>query len=179
MPNATITASEIAQQLSRAKPPMIIDVRSAAEFNAQNLPGSVNIPLHVVSESQLKQVLTQNDLNCPIYLLCASGMRAQKAASVLGEATPFTLVVIEGGLTALADAGAKLHIGKSGAIPLERQVRIVAGSLVIISVVLGATVAPTLFGLAAFVGAGLVFAGVTDTCGMGMMLARMPWNRAA
>jgi hypothetical protein len=60
---------------------------------------------------------------------------------------------------------------------LERQVRIAAGSLVLLGVALGAFVSQWLYGLSAFVGAGLVFAGLTDTCGMGMLLARMPWNR--
>ena len=61
---------------------------------------------------------------------------------------------------------------------LERQVRIAAGSLVVIGAVVGQFVHPGGFGLSAFIGAGLVFAGVTDTCGMGMMIAKMPWNRA-
>ena len=68
--------------------------------------------------------------------------------------------------------------GERKAISLERQVRIAAGSLVVLGTALGAFVHPDFLGLSAFVGAGLVFAGVTDTCGMGMMLARMPWNRA-
>ena len=74
------------------------------------------------------------------------------------------------------DAGLPVVRGKK-AVSLERQVRIAAGSLVVIGVALGLLVHPVLFGLSGFVGAGLVFAGVTDTCGMGMMLARMPWNR--
>lgn len=67
----------------------------------------------------------------------------------------------------------------AGAISLERQVRIAAGSLVVIESVLAATVHPAFLALAVLVGAGLVFAGITDSCGMGMLLTRMPWNRRA
>jgi rhodanese-related sulfurtransferase len=83
---------------------------------------------------------------------------------------------VEGGTLACVEAGLPVVRGKK-AISLERQVRIAAGSLVLIGVLLGWLVHPALAGLAAFVGAGLVFAGLTDTCGMGLLLARMPWNR--
>ena len=94
------------------------------------------------------------------------------------EAAGFEKVVnVEGGTSAWLDTNLPSVAGKK-AISLERQVRIAAGSLVVIGVALGHFVAPGWFGLSAFVGAGLVFAGVTDTCGMGMLIARMPWNRA-
>ena len=94
------------------------------------------------------------------------------------EATGFEKMVnVEGGTSAWLDANLPAVKGKK-AMSLERQVRIAAGSLVVVGVALGHFVAPGWFGLSAFVGAGLVFAGVTDTCGMGMLIARMPWNRA-
>ena len=85
---------------------------------------------------------------------------------------------VEGGTKACEQAGLPLVRGKQ-VISLERQVRIAAGSLVLTGVILGWFVHPIFFGLSAFVGAGLVFAGVTDTCGMGLLLARMPWNRVS
>ena len=85
-------------------------------------------------------------------------------------------MIVEGGIGALDNAGASLQKGQGTIMSLERQVRIAAGSLVVIGVALGTLVNPWFYGLSGFVGAGLVFAGVTDTCGMGMMLARMPWN---
>jgi hypothetical protein len=89
----------------------------------------------------------------------------------------FTNVVnVEGGTLACEQAGLPIVRGRK-AISLERQVRIAAGSLVVTGAVLGYLVHPAFIGLAAFIGAGLVFAGITDTCGMGMLLARMPWNR--
>jgi rhodanese-related sulfurtransferase len=86
------------------------------------------------------------------------------------------VVNIEGGTLAWEEAGLPVVRGQK-MMSLERQVRIAAGALVLIGVILGWLVDPTFAGLAAFVGAGLVFAGLTDTCGMGMLLARMPWNR--
>jgi predicted branched-subunit amino acid permease len=88
-------------------------------------------------------------------------------------------VVIDGGIGALNSAGVAIKQGGGTLISLERQVRIAAGSLVVIGVALGALVHPGFYGIAAFVGAGLVFAGVSDSCAMGMMLARMPWNNSS
>ena len=88
-------------------------------------------------------------------------------------------MVIEGGINALNSAGVAIEKGSSNVISLERQVRIAAGSLVVVGVVLGTVLNQWFYALAGFVGAGLVFAGVTDTCGMGMMLARMPWNNVS
>ncbi len=86
------------------------------------------------------------------------------------------MVNVEGGTQAWDQAGLPVVRGQQ-AMSLERQVRIAAGSLVVLGSALGAFVSPYWIGLAAFVGAGLVFAGITDTCGMGMLLARMPWNK--
>lgn len=83
---------------------------------------------------------------------------------------------VEGGTLAWEGAGLPVVRGRR-VISLERQVRIAAGALVVAGVLLGWLVHPAFLGLSAFVGAGLVFAGVTDTCGMGLLLARMPWNR--
>ena len=106
-------------------------------------------------------------------LICRTGQRAAKAQEILAGAGT-RAVVLEGGVERascpLASAGA-------AGMSLERQVRIAAGSLVVLGVALGQLVHPAFYGLSAFVGAGLVFAGITDTCGMGMILARMPWNR--
>ena len=94
------------------------------------------------------------------------------------EAAGFTKIVnVAGGTSAWQSAGLPVVEGKK-VMSLERQVRIAAGSLVVIGAVVGQFVHPAGYGLSAFIGAGLVFAGVTDTCGMGMMIAKMPWNRA-
>ena len=87
-----------------------------------------------------------------------------------------TIVNVEGGTKAWEEAGYSVARGKK-AMSLERQVRIAVGLLVLTGVVLSELVHPYLIGISAFVGAGLVFAGITDTCGMGMLLAKMPWNQ--
>jgi rhodanese-related sulfurtransferase len=98
------------------------------------------------------------------------------ACARLQAAGQANVVNVEGGTLAWAEAGLPVVRGPK-AISLERQVRIAAGSLVLLGAVLGWFVHPAFVGLSAFIGAGLVFAGVTDTCGMALLLARMPWNQ--
>ena len=113
--------------------------------------------------------------NEPLYVVCRSGSRGQQACEKFLKAGFTNVVNIEGGTMACVEAGLPVVRGKK-AISLERQVRIAAGSLVLLGAGLS-FVHPAFIGLSAFVGAGLVFAGITDTCGMGMILARMPWNQ--
>ncbi len=105
-----------------------------------------------------------------------SGSRGRQTCEKFLAAGFTNVVQIEGGTLACLEAGLPIVRGKK-AISLERQVRIAAGSLVLLGVTLGWLVHPALYGLSAFIGAGLVFAGITDTSGMGMMLSRMPWNQ--
>lgn len=153
---------------------LVVDVRTPAEFAAAHIRGSVNVPLGDLSNDggRLAQLAGER----PVALVCRTGKRAEAACAPLaGHAGE--LRVLEGGVEAWERAGLPLVRGEGG-MSLERQVRIVAGSLVVVGVALGFGVHPAFFGLSAFVGAGLVFAGVTDTCGMALVLARMPWNRA-
>ena len=115
----------------------------------------------------------------PLYVICQSGGRAAKAVEQFHAAGFSNVVSVEGGTTAWETGRAAGRRGRARSISLERQVRIGAGSLVLLGVLLGWLVHPAFFALSAFVGAGLVFAGVTDWCGMGMLLARMPWNQVA
>jgi rhodanese-related sulfurtransferase len=115
----------------------------------------------------------------PAYLLCRTGVRAAKAAEKFAAAGQNRGVVVEGGTQAWIEAGLPVHRGTAKVISLERQVRIAAGALVLLGVLLGWLVNPVFFGLSGFVGAGLIFAGITDFCGMGLLLARMPWNNRA
>ena len=112
----------------------------------------------------------------PMYFICRSGSRGQQACEKFVKADFPNVVNVEGGTMACVDAGLPVVRGKK-AVSLERQVRIGAGSLVLLGAILGWLVHPAFIGLSAFVGAGLLYSGVTDTCGMGMVLARMPWNR--
>ena len=113
----------------------------------------------------------------PLYIICRSGSRGRQACEKFAAAGYTNVVNVEGGTLAWEQAGLPVVPGKK-TISLERQVRIAAGALVVLGTALGFFVHPAFLSLPAFVGAGLIFAGVTDTCGMGMLLARMPWNRA-
>jgi rhodanese-related sulfurtransferase len=112
----------------------------------------------------------------PLYVICRTGSRAAKAYEKLQAAGIENVVSVEEGTMGWEQAGLPVVRGRK-VIALERQVRIAAGLLVALGVALGWLVHPAFLGLSAFVGAGLVFAGLTDTCGMGLLLARMPWNR--
>ena len=150
----------------------LIDVRTPAEYGSIHADGAVNHPMESL---QLEKIpFSKED---EIHVICQSGGRSLKVSQRL-EAAGFTHIVnIEGGTSAWHAAGLPVVEGKK-VMSLERQVRIAAGSLVVIGAAIGQFVHPGGFGLSAFIGAGLVFAGVTDTCGMGMMIAKMPWNRA-
>ncbi|NVK41627.1 MAG: rhodanese-like domain-containing protein [Oceanospirillaceae bacterium] len=161
-------------QLSAQQPCTVVDVRSGAEYRSERLPNTVHIPLQELPDAGNRlEPVTPGDT---LYLLCQSGKRAASAAQALSQQQHCELVVIEGGLNALKQQGVKLERSKAG-LSLERQVRIAAGALVLLGVLLGSLVHPAGFALSAFVGAGLMFAGITDWCGMALLLARMPWNR--
>ena len=159
----------------------IIDLRTHIEVNAERLDGSVHFPVQQLQAAELKRYLQQQNHKSaqPIYLLCASGQRAVHASSQLQGQLKSQLVIIDGGLNALKLLGMSVIKGSSTVISLEQQVRIGSGSLVVLGVFLGLLVHPWFYGLAAVVGVGLVFAGVTNSCGMAMMLEKMPWNRQA
>jgi rhodanese-related sulfurtransferase len=153
----------------------LIDVRTPVEFREVHVKEARNVPLDRLDPAALVQA-RNGDEDKPLYLICRSGSRGRQACEKFLAAGYTHVVNIEGGTLACIEAGLPIVRGKK-AISLERQVRIVAGSLVLLGVMLGWLVHPAFLGLSAFIGAGLVFAGITDTCGMGMMLARMPWNQ--
>jgi len=154
---------------------LLLDVRSPAEFRSGRVQGAVNLPLEDVTDLNVRALLAGNDQKT-VLLLCASGGRARTAAKRLAASGLKTLVV-QGGTNACSQAGLPIDKDAGGAISVERQVRIAAGTLVFGGVLLGAYVDPAFYGLSGFIGAGLIFAGVTDWCGMGLLLARAPWNR--
>ena len=155
----------------------LVDVRTPAEFEEVHAEGARLLPLDKLDASTLKQQMQAgNGSGRAVYLICRSGDRSKRAADQLAGQGLEHVYVVEGGTQAWEAAGLPVKRGRK-MISLERQVRIGAGSLVILGVLLGWLVHPVLYLLAAFVGAGLVFAGVTDTCGMAMVLAKMPWNQ--
>ncbi len=155
---------------------LYLDVRTPAEYASGHWPNSINLPLSGCTPERIQSLCDELKLkNATIYLICASGKRSQMAATQLNGVIP--VCTVEGGLASCTTDQLQSTAGRK-IIPLERQVRIAAGSLVLAGVVIGFLVHPAGFGLSGFVGAGLVFAGITDTCGMGILLSRMPWNQA-
>ncbi|WP_020474288.1 rhodanese-like domain-containing protein [Zavarzinella formosa] len=166
---ATISPNDFVALKRAGKILNLIDVRTPVEYRSIHAEGARSIPLDRLDAANVSQ-------SEPIYVICHTGGRAAKACEMLKLAGNPNVVNVEGGTKAWEEAGLPVVRGKK-AMSLERQVRIAAGSLVLIGVALGFLVHEYLFGLSGFVGAGLVFAGVTDTCGMGMLFARMPWNQ--
>jgi rhodanese-related sulfurtransferase len=166
----------LAIKLAEGTPLRLIDVRTPLEFAEVHAESAASVPLDQLSVAALEAVAPAAGM--PLYLLCKSGSRAAKACDRLAAEGCGNAVVVDGGTDAWIAAGLPV-VRRQNVLSLERQVRIGAGALVLISVALGWLVHRYFFGLAAFVGAGLVFAGVTNFCGMGLLIARMPWNRNA
>ncbi len=174
---ATISPTALSQRFNDRPNLDLIDVRTPAEFREVHVQFARNVPLDQLDP----QAVLQNRASGtgePLYVICRSGGRGQQACQKFVQAGFSQVVNVEGGTLACEAAGLPLVRGQK-TMSLERQVRIAAGSLVLVGVTLGYFVHPGFYGLSAFVGAGLVFAGITDTCGMGMLLARMPWNQCS
>ena len=171
----TIDAPTLAERLgdTGSPDPTLIDVRTPAEFEAGHIAGAVNVPLDELRSQlgDLREVLHDHD----VVLVCRSGARAGQAQQALRGAGLTSPTVLAGGIVDWEKTGGDLKRGRQ-AWELERQVRLAAGSLVAAGV-LASTVAPKAKWLSGAIGGGLVLAAVSNTCAMGMALARMPWNR--
>jgi rhodanese-related sulfurtransferase len=177
---ATISPKQLLDLRHRGESVTLIDVRTPAEYGEVHVDFARNVPL---DRLEPKQVAADHAKRTgPIYFVCRSGGRSKTACEKMIAAGVTDVVSVEGGTAACDAAGLPVVRGKQ-AISLERQVRIAAGALVAIGAALAAFGPDQLWksigaGLAGFVGCGLVFAGVTDTCGMAMLISRMPWNQA-
>ena len=171
---STMSPHKLAELCKEGKKIDLIDVRTPVEFREVHVEIARNVPLDRLDPAALMQA-RNGSADEPLYILCRSGSRGQQACEKFLTAGFANVVNIEGGTLSCIEAGLPVVRGKK-TISLERQVRIAAGLLVLLGAGLS-FVHLAFIGLSAFVGAGLVFAGITDTCGMGMMLARMPWNQ--
>lgn len=151
----------------------IIDVRSPAEFAAEHIAGSINLPLDEID----RRALPHRTEDAQLVIVCRTGKRATKAMEALAAREVRSMKCLAGGIEAWRAAGFPTRRTGRGVISVERQVRIAAGMLVVIGAALSLIAPIAGAALAGGVGAGLVFAGVTDSCAMGLMLARMPWNK--
>ncbi len=175
MSYATIKPRQLFEKRQAGESVELIDVRTPVEFREMHADIARNVPLDSLDPQQFMAARNGN-AGQPLYIVCLSGTRGAKACEKLLAAGFENVVNVEGGTKAWEAAGLPVVRGKK-AVSLERQVRIVAGLLVVIGSALGYFVHPYWIGLAAFVGAGLTFAGITDTCAMGMLIAKMPWNQ--
>jgi rhodanese-related sulfurtransferase len=171
--NARADVRQVRDSIAGDNDVPLLDVRSPAEFETVHIPGSVNIPL-----DQLDEHLTAlADRGRPLVLVCRSGARATQAQAKLAGVGCVNAAVLDGGVVAWEQAGAPVTRGAQK-WDLERQVRLVAGGLVL-AFVLASIVVPPLRFVAGAVGAGLVFAALTNTCAMGNLLSKLPYNRGA
>jgi rhodanese-related sulfurtransferase len=173
----SITPQLLQQKIVAGENPYMLDVRTPREYAQVHVRGAILEPLETFQIAKVKGQ-TSNSPDAPLYVLCQSGTRAKQAITRLEAAGVSRCVLVEGGTLAWIQAGLPVERQSVKGISLERQVRIAAGFLVLVGTILGAFVHPAILGLPAFVGAGLIFAGVSDKCGMALVLARMPWNRA-
>ncbi len=170
---AVVDVETVETLLAQGTPIKLIDVRTPAEFETVHIPGSYNVPLDTLPEHRAE---LGDVLRSPAILVCRSGARARQAEEVLRAANLPQLHVLAGGISAWERAGKAVKRGRQR-WGLERQVRGVAGSLVLAGV-LGSLVWKPLTFLAAGIGAGLTFSALTDTCGMAKVLRVLPYNRA-
>jgi rhodanese-related sulfurtransferase len=152
---------------------VLIDIREQDEFAREHIAGARLVPLSGFTPSDFPREHEKAGVFC-----CASGNRTTQAAGDI-LATGFAKVYqIEGGLAGWKKAGLPVNLNRSAPISIQRQVQLIAGAMMLASVILGFLLTPYWFALGAFVGAGLMFAGATGTCAMATLLAYMPWNRA-
>lgn len=172
----TISCQEFAP-LSRKGGFDMIDVRTRMEFYEVHAVGALNVPLDTL-DPDLIMASRGDRAQEPLYVICRSGGRSAQACKAFANAGFENVVNVDGGTLAWIAAGLPVNRGTKKMISLERQVRIVAGLLIVAGTILAAAVNPWFLVIPGFVGAGLTFAGLSNTCGMGMILAKMPWNKS-
>lgn len=150
---------------------ILVDVREPAEYRAEHIRNSYLVPLNEVSISKLPVK------NKAVVFICRSGRRSETACLKLALHPEIETYSLSGGIIAWKEAGLAVVTSVRKFIPLERQIQLAAGSLVLIGIISGALLNSAFYLLSGFVGCGLIFAGLTGWCGMGRLLARMPWNK--
>jgi rhodanese-related sulfurtransferase len=172
--DARIDAVGLAARLDAGDDIRILDVRTPAEFESAHIPGSYNVPLDTLGEHAAE---LERHLEVPVVLVCRSGMRASRAGQTLAAAGMTNMVILDGGMQAWDDGRGPVKRGTQR-WDIERQVRLVAGTLVLAGIV-GSLFVPGLKYLSGAVGAGLAFAAISNTCMMGNLLSKLPYNRGA
>lgn len=172
-PAIRLRPSEVRTLLENDPTTRLIDVRTTGEFEGGHISGAYNVPLDTLGEHR-REIAS---LQAPVVLVCQSGARAAKAEDQLRAAGMANIRILEGGMNAWMGAGQIVKTVKER-WSLERQVRLVAGMIVLTAIIVSLWVPAARF-VAGFVGAGLTFAAISNTCAMGMLLAKLPYNRGA
>ena len=170
----SISPAALSAFLGAGNPHELLDVRMTPEYVSAHVPGVTLIPLN---ELKAEACLAQHEPGTPIFVFCQAGARAAQAIERFQRAGCDDCVLVEGGTQAWINAGFAVHRGARNVLPLMRQVQIVVGSFSVAGAILALAVNPWFAAVPLFFGSGLLFAGITGTCGMALMLARMPWNR--
>jgi rhodanese-related sulfurtransferase len=171
---AILNAADLRGLLDSPNPPRILDVRTPGEFEGVHIAGAYNVPLDLLREHS-DEIRTHLDDH--VVLVCRSGQRATQAEQTLHDTGLTNVHILDGGMNSWEAGGFSVKRGAQR-WDLERQVRLVAGSIVALSI-LASIFVPGFKWVALFIGSGLVFAAVSNTCTMGMMLAKLPYNRGA
>lgn len=156
----------------KAENAQLIDVRERAEFAGARVAQAKSFPL-----GELEKRATDLDRANPIYVICRTGRRSLEAQKKLNTLGFSNVINVKGGFEAWKKEGLPFERDENAPWALERQVRLTAGLLVFVGVLASFLIHPYFIWFAGFIGAGLIFAAVTDTCAMGMILAKMPWNK--
>lgn len=170
--STTVDVQWVAERRAAGADLLILDVRTPAEFESSHIEGSYNVPLDTLKEHRAD---IARHLDTDVVLVCRSGARAEQADASLSAAGSENLHVLRGGMGAWETSGQRVVRGAQR-WELERQVRLVAGGIVLSSI-LASTVVPAAKWVAGGIGAGLTFAALSNTCAMGTMLSRLPYNR--
>jgi rhodanese-related sulfurtransferase len=173
MPIPTITALQASEKMASGA--ICIDIRESCEFQREHIDGAICVPFEQLIANGLSDV----QKNRGVIFSCKSGWRTKNASKQLAELAEngaVEIYLLDNGLNGWKSAGFTV-IKQKTVLPIMRQVQIAAGSLVLLGMLLGSAVNPLFYLLSTFVGAGLVFAGITGFCGMAVLLGKMPWNK--
>jgi rhodanese-related sulfurtransferase len=175
LPQLSISPQDLQCRLQESPAAELLDVRTPPEFQTVHVPGARLVPL---DDLDPQAYLASRPANTgPIYVLCQSGNRAARAVEKFRQAGFDGCVLVEGGTQAWIDCGLPVNRGTSSVLPLMRQVQITAGFISAVGATLALIVNPLFALIPLFIGSGLLFAGLTGTCGLALLLAKMPWNR--
>ncbi|MFF9147682.1 rhodanese-like domain-containing protein [Streptomyces sp. NPDC014861] len=170
--SSSLSPAVLHRLVQEGRAPRLLDVRTPGEFRTAHIPGSSNVPLHTLREHRAELV---GHLDQEVVLVCRSGQRAKEAERALAEAGLPDLRVLDGGITGWEAAGAPVERGPER-WDMERQVRLVAGSIVLVTGLAGIVV-PGAHLVGTAIGAGLTFAALSNSCALGVLLSRLPYNR--